>query len=138
MGSVAISSLIVFASFFLSLTIVYSAVMDTQYEINRAREIREEMVKNYYDSSVEVISANSTSAGLNITLKNDGKVVLNPYYLTVLVDGNCVNITNVDVEGTPTTVWAPGEYLNITVDYYGNFSRIKIVTEYGNFAYYVR
>ena len=136
MGSIAVSTLIVFVAFFLSLTMVYSAVMDSQGRLQRATEIHEEMLKNYYASSIEIIQANSTPLGLVIVILNDGKVVLNPSYISVIVDGVYAEILNYSVNGVKTTVWAPGEQAVLLVNHTGNFSRIKVVTEFGNIAYY--
>ena len=138
MGSVAGSSLIVFVAFFISLSIVYSAQMDSQFKIDNAREIHEELLKNYYSSSVKILLANSTPQGLVVVIVNDGSVVLNPAYLSIVVDGKYSKILNYSVEGKITTVWAPGENSTVLVDYVGNFSRIKAITEFGSVGYYIR
>jgi archaellum component FlaF (FlaF/FlaG flagellin family) len=111
--------------------------MDTQHDFEKAMEIRETLDKKYYDSNIEISSVFQQSGKVIIHVNNTGKTVLNPNYLTVMINGTPYPISSEKVNGVRTNVWAPGEMVNITVSFGGNVERIKIVTQYGNFAYKV-
>ncbi len=138
MGSIAASALIISISFFVSFTLVYSATMDTQYKLQRAIEIRERLNKAYYDSSIQIIEALRWGENISILILNDGKIPLNPNYLSLIVNGKPVEILETKVGSRSTNVWLPGEVANITSEFRGNIERVLIVTEYGSTAYYSR
>ena len=138
MGSVAVAAAIVFATFFVSFALLYSATIDAGFHISRAQELHATLIKNYYESSIEILSVNNTYLGLAITILNNGSVVLNPSYLNVLVDGVYVEILSAYVGSYNTTIWTPGETAEIQVNATWNYTRIKVVTEFGSVAYYWR
>ncbi len=137
MGSVSAAALIISFTFFVAFTMIYSTSLDTQHDILVASEYRDKINKNYYDSSIKIINVTHNGKFLNISIINDGKTVLNPHYLTVLVNGNYDSAKSISVNGKDTTIWNPEEIVNLTLYYNNPVERIKVITEFGNYAYYM-
>ena len=136
MGSVAVAALIVAISFFISFTLLYSESMDAQDRVYRAVRISDEIEKGYLQSSVKIVDVNQTGNNLTVTLLNDGKIVLNPYYLTIMVNGVPEKPYLIEVNGVRSSVWAPGEEVKVYIEYAGTVERLKVVTQYGTLDYY--
>ena len=138
MGSVSAAALIITISFFVSFTILYTTSMDSQNRVHDAVLAGEKLDKGYYDTNVSVLTVIRVDARhLLINITNDGKTTLNPYYVSILINGTPVKIATVRVGDTSTSVWAPGETANVVVEFNGTVKRVEVVTQYGNNAYFI-
>lgn len=138
MGSVSAAALIITISFFVSFTMLYTTSMDSQNRVHDAVLAGEKLDKGYYDTNVSILAVIRVNAvHLLINITNNGKTTLNPYYLSILINGTPVNIDTISVGGISTSVWAPGETANVVVEFRGMVERVEIVTQYGNNAYFI-
>jgi len=138
LGSVSAAALIITISFFVSFTMLYTTSMDSQNRVHDAVLAGEKLDKGYYDTNVSILAVIRVNAvHLLINITNNGKTTLNPYYLSILINGTPVNIDTISVGGISTSVWAPGETANVVVEFRGMVERVEIVTQYGNNAYFI-
>ena len=139
MGSVSAAALIITISFFVSFTMLYGASMDSQNMVHDAVLDGEKLEKGYYDTNVSILTVvrvNATHLLINIT--NNGKTTLNPYYLSILINGTPVKIDTISVGGTSTSVWAPGMTASVVIEFSGMVvKRVEVITQYGNNAYFI-
>ncbi len=136
MSGVSVAALVITISFFVAFTIIYSASLDEQHDIDKAREIREKINEGYYASKIEIKNVTFDGNYANITVKNVGQVILNPYYFSVLMNGTAVIPDDIHIGDIKSNILMPGENATLQVSYTNTSARIMIVTQYGNSAYY--
>ncbi len=136
MSGVSVAALVITISFFVAFTMIYSASLDEQHNVDKAREIREKIEEGYFSSRIQITNVSFDGNYANITVENVGENVLNPYYFSVLINGTLVIPEKVRIGNIESTILLPGENATLEVPYSGLQGRVMIVTQYGNTAYY--
>lgn len=142
--SVSASTAVVFLGVFIAAGTLYPAVSNGVEQVTTAQQQQGDRILAQQNTAVNVTDAtyNTTTGELRVNVTNDGTTALDVTETNLLVDG-APNSTESDfvtsIAGdTSTTVWLPGETLNVSVDPGpaggGNAelpARVQIVVEYG-------
>ena len=127
--SVSASFAIFLLGFLIISTMAYSSLSNTLRMIDDARREEHDRMMKELHTDIEITGKEYDGANMTIYVENTGTIVLDPYELNVLIDGEIRSYT------PSSDVWVPGENLTITV-YSVPDGAIKVVTENGISDYY--
>jgi flagellar protein FlaF len=142
--SVSASTAVVFLGVFIAAGTLYPAVSNGVEQVTTAQQQQGDRVLAQQNTDIDVTNAtyNTTTGKLRVNVTNTGTTTLDVPETNVLVDGapnSTENDFTTSIAGdTDTTVWLPGETLNVSVDP-GDAgtsgetppARIQVVVEYG-------
>ncbi len=142
--SVSASTAVVFLGVFIAAGTLYPAVSNGVEQVTTAQQQQGDRILAQQNTAINVTDAtyNTTTGELRVNATNDGTTALDLTETNLLVDGapnSTENDFTTSIAGdTGTTVWLPGETLNVSVDP-GNAgtsgetppNRVQVVVEYG-------
>ena len=127
--SVSGSAAIVFAGVILSFGIVFGAVSDSYERVTDAEEDQTDRVLDTKNAAINVTGVERAGDRLTVLVNNTGSRSLSVNETDFILDNEYRSDWR-DGE-TGTSLWLPGERLNITVTESDVPSRAKVVTEGG-------
>ncbi|PSQ33256.1 hypothetical protein BRD09_01445 [Halobacteriales archaeon SW_10_68_16] len=128
------SLLLVFFALFVAVGTLYSVSANTTEELTEATDDQQERIDDVQQSRVNVTAAtwDPSVGNLTIRVNNTGETRLDAADVDVIVDGEYRDTTDferVEVAGTDSTVWLPGEQLVLEdADVATKPTRVKVVT----------
>lgn len=142
--SVSASTAVVFLGVFIAAGTLYPAVSNGVEQVTTAQQQQGDRILAQQNTAINITDAtyNTTTGELQVNATNDGTTALDLTETNLLVDGapnSTENDFTTSIAGdTGTTVWLPGETLNVSVDP-GNAgtsgetppNRVQVVVEYG-------
>ncbi|WP_136716787.1 flagellin [Halorientalis salina] len=131
--SISGSAAIVFAGMFISFGIFYGATSNSFERVTDAQTDQTDVIVDEKNVAVEIVAYEriDSTDRLTILVNNTGARALAVDETDLFVDNEYFADAETAVNGDrDTTLWAPGEQLNVTVRV-ENPSRAKIVAEHG-------
>jgi archaellum component FlaF (FlaF/FlaG flagellin family) len=130
--SVSAAATVLFIASVVTFSTVVGAVYDMERGLHDARVKSEAMAREAGDTRLSIVEVNHTTG--NISLLNDGSVVLDPRYVWVLLNGTLVDPSalSYEVEGIPGTMFFnPGETMVLSTGRALNDTLICVMTGNG-------
>lgn len=125
--SVSGASAIILLAGVLTFSMAFTAVSNGHERVSAAEDDRMEQHLEIRNSNIEITKVNSTTVQVN----NTGSITLNASETALITDGTYEEPDAIAVDYDPdTTVWAPGEQLNISLST-TDPNRVKVVAETG-------
>jgi flagellar protein FlaF len=125
--SVSGASAIILLAGVLAFSMAFTAISNGHERVSAAEDDRMEQYLEQRNSNINITLVNSTAVQVN----NTGSITLNASETALITDGTYEEPASFEVENDPdTTVWAPGEQLNMTLAN-TDPNRVKVVAETG-------